>query len=475
VTDSFDSQSPKSSRRKSRREPATIDLEAKVVDDGRPGEPSEGETERLVSEAMAETEAPLESGSAADSIAAGAEDPQSGNPLPENPQPEGPQPENPQPEHLHPESPRTEAAGFGDRGSEPPPPPEPQPSRQMPLAALLGAGVVGGLVGAGLVYGLTRQEAPTGQDDQRLAQLEQRVSALGQPSAATQGLENRLKALEEARSAFDGRLKAAETAAQQAEARAGEALNRPAPEAAAPQDEGAVKDLTDRLAALEGQMQAQAQASQQAGRSAEASQQAIESLNGRLEESDRRLAALAQQVGHGPDAATLAGIRLSLASRLGDALRRGAPYAEALSALERLSKDPGRLAPLRPYAQDGAPTAAELAKSFEPVRTAILRDDRGSGNGSWSDRLLRMADRVVTIRPVGEADGTGVPAVLARIDRALGRGNMAEAAAAWQSLPEPSRRLSEDWGRSVKAVSEAEAAVQAEANDALSALPQTQQ
>jgi len=470
VTDSFDSQPPKSSRRKSRREPATIDLEAKVVDDGRPAEPTEAETERLVSEAMAETEATLESGSGTDSIAPGPKDPQS-----ENSPSENLQPENPQPEHSQPESLRTETAGFGDRGSEPPPPSEARPSRQAPLAVLLGAGVVGGLVGAGLVYGLTRQEAPTGQNDQRLAQLEQRVSALGQPTAATQGLENRLKALEEARTAFDGRLKAAESAAQQAEARAGEALNRPAPESPAPQDEGAVKDLTDRLAALEGQMQAQAQASQQAGRSAEATQQAIESLNGRLEESDRRLAALAQQVGHGPDAATLATIRLSLASRLDDALRRGVPYAEALTALERLSKDPGRLAPLRPYAQEGAPTAAELAKSFEPLRAAILRDDRGSGSGSWSDRLWRMADRVVTIRPVGEADGTGVPATLARIDRALGRGNVGEAVAAWQSLPEPSRRLSEEWGRSAKAVAEAEAAAQAVADDALSALPQTQQ
>ncbi|QFU15111.1 COG4223 family protein [Microvirga thermotolerans] len=447
MTDSFDPQAARPPRKKPRREPATIDLEAKVVDDGRPADPADGETERLVSEAMAETEPALDAAAGTDSIAPAPEaDTLSGGPT---------------------------APGGTEAPPPPPPPPQAEPGRRTSPAALVGAGLLGGLVGAGLLYGLQAWQKPSAPPgDPRLAQLEQRVAALGQPANA-QGLENRLKALEEATKALDSRLKAAEAAARQAEARAGEALDRPVPESPAPQDEAAVKNLADRLAALEGQLQAQGEAVRQAERSGEAAQQAVEALGGRLDDDARQIAALAGKVGQGPDAATLAAVRLSLASRLGDALRRGVPYSETLSALERLSKDPGRLAPLKPFAGEGAPTASDLARAFEPLRAAILRDDRGAGTGSWTDRLWRMADRIVTVRPVGEAGGTGVPATLARIDRALDRGDVAGALAAWRSLPEPSRRLSEEWGRRLQARAEAEAALQAVADDALSALPQT--
>lgn len=442
MTDSFDPQDPKSSRRKPRREPATIDLEAKAVDEGRRAEQTDSETERLVSEAMAETEATLDSGAGTDSIAAAST------------------------------SETAEGGSVGAGKWDPPsPPPRSEPSR---LGSLVGAGLIGGVVGAGLVYGLQIwQKPPVSQDSQRLAQLEQRVSALGQP-ASMQGLETRLKALEDARSAVDRRLQAAESAARQAEARSAEALNRPVAEAPARQDDAALKGLSDRLAALEEQTRAQVQATQQAGGSAQALEQAVQSLDNRVAENDKRVAALSQQVGQGPDEATLAALRLSLAARLNDALRRGVPYANTLAALQKVSKDSTRLAPLAAFAQEGAPTAEELSRTFTPLRAAILRDDR-TASGSWTDRLWRMADRVVTVRPVSEAGATGVPGIVARIDKALENGNVTDAAAAWQSLPEPSRRLSEEWGRQAKARAEAEAAAQAAADDALSTLPTAQQ
>ncbi len=52
---------------------------------------------------------------------------------------------------------------------------------------------------------------------------------------------------------------------------------------------------------------------------------------------------------------------------------------------------------------------------------------------------------------------------------------MVDAAAAWDSLPEPSRRLSEDWGRQVKAVAQAHQAAQAIGTDALATLNRTTQ
>ena len=52
---------------------------------------------------------------------------------------------------------------------------------------------------------------------------------------------------------------------------------------------------------------------------------------------------------------------------------------------------------------------------------------------------------------------------------------MVEAAAAWDALPEPARRLSEEWGRQVKAVAQAQQAAQAVAADALATLNRTTQ
>jgi hypothetical protein len=86
-----------------------------------------------------------------------------------------------------------------------------------------------------------------------------------------------------------------------------------------------------------------------------------------------------------------------------------------------------------------------------------------------------MMEQVVTVRPVNEPGSTGVPSLVARIEQALERGDVADAAASWDALPEPARRASEEWGRQVKAVAQARQASQAIAADALSALNTTAQ
>ncbi|MBB3021274.1 hypothetical protein FHR70_004365 [Microvirga lupini] len=405
-----------------------------------------------------------------------------------------------------------------------PVPPPPAPERRSSAGALIGSGLLGGLVGAGLVYGLqTWQGASPAQDDPRIAQLEQRVNALrqqpppaGQPQGGTQALEERIQALETARGELDQRLQGIQDTAQKAVSQAQEALNRPAPEAAqpqaAPETEAALADLSTRLGALDEQLRANAQnatnaanASQELDRRladldrrfgereqrfqdtdrrlADLDRQLTESnrrfadADRRFGEQEQRLAALSQQAAENTKNAATAsqtGTRVVLAGRLNDALQSGTPYAEVLDGVKKAGTDPGRVAPLEPFAQEGAPTPAELARSFEPVETAILRESRGPAEG-WTDRILRMADRVVTVRPVSEPGGSGVSALVTRIRQALERGDVVEAAAAWDALPEPSRRQSEDWGRQVKAVAEAHRAAQAISTDALATLNRTTQ
>jgi hypothetical protein len=500
VTDSSDPRPPKSSRRKPAREPATIDLKATVVDDraSRPDEkdqhwdgmaPEEtvvAEAERAFDDAAASPEASLDSAAGTDAI--------------------GPEVSPAEPPAHEPvaqeaaQAPDPEEPASPDR---PPPdePPRSKPERRTSPAALIGSGLLGGLVGAGLVYGLqtwqqTWQQtarAPAPQNDQRLAQLEQRVGALGQqqgsqPPVSLQAVEDRIRALEAARGAVDERLRAVQGAAEQAAARAEEALNRqppPAPAPApAPQDDAALSELSSRLSALEGQLQAATQNAANAGGAAQALEQRIAEQDQRaaererrIGEQDQRLAALSRQLteeNRGAEAASQAGIRVILSDRLGEALRNGTPYGEVLEGLRKAGADVGRLAALEPFAQGGAPTAAALAQGFKPLGAVILRDERAA-TGDWSERLLRMVDQVVTVRQVNEPGSTGVPSLVARIEQALARGNVAEAAAAWEALPEPARRSTEEWGRQAKAVAGAQEASQAIAAGALASLNQTAQ
>jgi hypothetical protein len=512
VTDSSKPRAPKSSRKKSAREPATLDLKATVVDDGarqesadegawddvRPEETIAAASEPQAEDVVASPEATLDSALGTDSIG-----------------PEASSQEPPAQERFGQETSEQEPVGQEPPSQDMPPPAGPAqeaPARRPSSAALLGTGVLGGLVGAGLVYGVQTWMTPPSQDVQRITQLEQRVSAIGQQGSQPvnlQAVEERIRALETASASVDQRLQAVQSTAEQATARAEEALNRPLPEPpppAPPQNEAALTELSERLGTLEGRVQAAAQ-------TAESAASAVQALDGRVAEQDRRLneqqqqrasqleqslaeqerriadqgqraadqeqrlAALSRQVTEereGARTASQAGIRVILAERLGDALRNGAPYPEVLEGLRRGGAEQDRLAALEPFAQQGAPTAAELAQGFEPLAAAIQRESRGPAD-DWTNRLMRMADRVVTVRPVNEPGSTGVPSLVTRIEQALARGDVADAAAAWESLPEPSRQISEDWGRQVRAVAQAHQASQALAADSLTALNRTAQ
>ncbi|MBF9197389.1 hypothetical protein [Microvirga terrestris] len=548
MTDSSDPRRPKSSRKRPSREPATIDLEAFVIDDGsvrsnpeaaaqettgqdtlgqdtvdaetrasqtiaadtvtgaQPDETIASGSEPPAEDVVASPEASLDSGSGTDTL-----------------------PSEASLEHMAGEDTGSGGSSFQDsstaetRADAVPPPPAPE--RRSSAGALIGSGLLGGLVGAGLVYGLQAwQAAPSTQNDPRIAQLEQRVNALRQQPAAPAGqqqgnagaLEGRIQALETARGELDQRLQAIQNTAQQAASQAQEALNRPAPEAAqpqtSPQSEAALADLSTRLGALDEQVRTNGQNATNAAsvtqeldrrladldrrvsereqrfqdtdrRLADLDRQLAESsrrladTDRRFGEQEQRLAALSQQAVENTRNAMTAsqtGTRVVLAGRLNDALRGGTPYTEVLDGVKKAGADPARVVPLEPFAQEGAPTPAALAQSFEPVETTILRENRGPAEG-WTDRILRMADKVVTVRPVNEPGGSGVPALVTRIRHALERGDVVEAAAAWDALPEPARRVSEEWGRQVKAVAGAYQAAQAISTDALATLNRSTQ
>ncbi|MBJ6126531.1 COG4223 family protein [Microvirga splendida] len=552
MTDSSDPRRSKSSRKKSSREPATIDLKATVIDDGTvqaDPEPAAQDTvgqatvgqETMGPDAAGEELRAQETTAAADSLPGGQRDETiaSGSEPPAEEVVASPEASldsgagtdtlpsegfinDPAGRDTSSSSNSSRDSSTSDPRADSTPPP-PAPERRSSAGALIGSSLLGGLVGAGLVYGLqTWQGEPPAQEDPRIARLEQQVNALRQQPAApgdqpqgdTQALDGRLQALETARSELDQRLQAIQDTAQQAAGQAQEALNRPLPEStqASTENEAALSDLSNRLGALEEQVRTNAQTATNAANATQEldsriadldrrfgeREQRLSDMDRRLGELDRqladvnnrfgtidqrlgeqeqRLAALSRQATENTKAveeASQTGTRVVLAGRLNDALQNGTPYAEVLEGVKKAGADPARVAPLEPFAQEGAPTAAALAQRFDPVETAILRESRGPAEG-WSDRLLRMADKVVTVRPVNEPGGSGVPAQVGRIRQALERGEVVEAAAAWDSLPEPARQVSEEWGRQAKAVAGAHQAAQAISADALATLNRTTQ
>ena len=392
--------------------------------------------------------------------------------------------------------------------------PRDDPARRGPgLGTMAATGLVGGLVGAGLLYGLQAWRSTQEPSDPRVDRIEQQVGTLARRDDF-RGLEGRLAALEGTQSGLSQRVEAARTLAERSAARAEEAAGRSAP-AASPQNDAALTDLSNRVNAVETQVRDGLQAAagplqalerrvaEQEQRLAAASQPlerrlgeveqrlaavaqpleqrlgqveqrlatATEPLERRFAEQEQRLAALTRQVAEGGSEVTRAGTRTVLADRLGDALRDGAPYPEVLAGLKRFTPDAAKLAPLEPFAATGAPSAPALAQEFKPIAERLRREAR-QGAEDWTDRLLRMADKVVTVRAVNEPAEAGVPGTVARIEDALASGAFGEAAAAFEALPEPARQAAGPWGQKLRQRAAAEAAARAVAADAVAALNQ---
>jgi hypothetical protein len=461
VTDSpSDPTDPRPRRVDPRREPPTIDLRAtEVRHDPESGVTPEDEAFRT-KEGSDKPAEPTGWGEER------ASTPTPDEVIPEDGAPGEPPPSAPAAEPLAASSP---SGAQADRA----------PARRRPfgIGAFFAAGIVGGLMGAGLTFlAEPWRRGPSERVDARLAQLEQRVAVDPQNPAAPlepriAALENQVRPLAEQVRPLTEQVQAARALAERSAQQAQAAMDRPQPSAPASSpgsqvDRGRLDDLQARLAALESQTQERTRTAAEAAQAGAASQQALER---RLAEQDQRLAALTRQVEERRQDGSAASLRLVLAERVGDRLREGAPLGQLLPLLTRLGAKPENVRPLEPYAQQAPPSAPALLQEFKPLGSRIVADSRAA-SGTWDDRLWRMLDKVVTVRAVGEPSGADGASLVARIENALARGALAEAATAWDALPEPARAQSQDWGARLKQRAAAEAAAQTMSAEALTAV-----
>ncbi|CAN7550381.1 uroporphyrinogen-III synthase [Bosea sp. LjRoot90] len=320
----------------------------------------------------------------------------------------------------------------------PPPVPEHQRRYNLPTVAL--AGLAGGVIGAGLVLLGLRLSGP--DDGAQLAELAKRVETLQAQSAA---LPNRAaldavdrKAVAAAESAAKAGSEAQANAARLAE------LAKAAPAAGATIAAG----LNEKL--------------DRADSTATAARDAAATLGQRLTGVEAAAKSAAQ-----PSRQALAAARVVLAERIRDAIGSGRPFQPDLTALGDIPAE--QRAALSAVAGTGAATRDQLLAQFRSHRALFVRETAPAAN-SWEDKLLGLASRIVTIRPVGESGSTDPATLPIRLEAALTQNEVVKAAELWTQLPEPARRGSEAFGLALRLRAIAESTINRIAQDAVAAL-----
>ena len=311
------------------------------------------------------------------------------------------------------------------------PPADRDAPARTPWLAVAAAALAGGVIGGALVSYVLPKPAPSGSTE-AIAELGSRIETL-QASAA----------------AADRKAAAASDAA----AKAGSELQA----------------VTAKLASLGSNAQApdtsafSAQA-QRAEAAAAAVGQRLDQIAGRLGSVETQAKAAA---GASPEA--MAAARIVLAERVQRALVTGRPFAGDIAALTKSGVAQADLAALTAVASSGAPTREALQAGFRKHGATFQREVMPVSD-SWTDKLLALTSRIVTVRPVGDSGSTDPATLPIRLDSAIAAGDIVKAASLWSQLPEPARRASAEFGADLQKRAAADAAIAKIAQDAVAAL-----
>lgn len=198
----------------------------------------------------------------------------------------------------------------------------------------------------------------------------------------------------------------------------------------------------------------------------------LTSLQGKLgevEKLEQQVAALSKSLDAKHTLAAGEVAKLLALDRLRFALADSEPYGGALTSLKSsLGSDPALsadLGPLEAHAATGLPTVTQLRVQFAPVAKAIAAAGAGEEGGVMSGIWKRLAT-VVSVRPVGPAEGGSPGAIAARAEVALEDGDLASAVKELEGLSGAAAEAAASWLAQAKARVAAEQAL-AKLSDAL--------
>src|SRR5205823_5990634 len=138
----------------------------------------------------------------------------------------------------------------------------------------------------------------------------------------------------------------------------------------------------------------------------------IDALSKRIAALEQTVAGLQKRTS-GDHAARLS----AAATALNAAVVRGETFSAELAALKALGADATALAALEPYAASSVASAASLSRELAALVPALSKAAASpASGGSFLDRLLSHAGRLVRIRRVDDLAGDDPATVLARLD-----------------------------------------------------------
>ncbi len=159
------------------------------------------------------------------------------------------------------------------------------------------------------------------------------------------------------------------------------------------------------------------------------------------------------------------------AEALRAAVERGAPYQAELAAVQSLGADQNATAALASFAAAGVPSVAALGGELAALTPALYRASESEPNkSSILERLEAHAQNLIRITPLespASPVGNDPSSVIARINAAAARGDIAAALPDIARLPDGARSLADGW---VKKAEGREAAVAASRRIAAAAL-----
>lgn len=344
-------------------------------------------------------------------------------------------------------------AGTLPRSEEPAPVP-PRPASSGNWVGLFAAGLVGALIALLFAYGLLASGAVPLGDEDRLAAIAGKndglSSALVEAQARIAGLEAKVGAPDPEAgrlSALAARLDALDAESKTLGVRVGvlegDVAQIPGP--AETPNQASTSELLDDLVGRIDRLESESgQGIPQAlGERLSTVETRTALLSGRLDALSNRMTEQPQAAAENERAARAVAIAT---------LRQGAAksggFAAELAMISTLSPNAPEVAALKPLAEKGAPSVADLATAFPATADAIVKASGTPGaSGGVADRLMSRLRGLVTIRPVGPIAGASPEAVVSRMQAAVDKGDLATALKERESLGEAAKAVSSDWAK----------------------------
>ncbi|MFZ1814928.1 MAG: mitofilin family membrane protein [Rhizobiaceae bacterium] len=151
--------------------------------------------------------------------------------------------------------------------------------------------------------------------------------------------------------------------------------------------------------------------------------------------------------------------RAMAATALKAAYQRGEDITTLLADAETLTGPGEAISRLRELAGSGMATLDGIKADFDSTADRILAGEDQAQGGTMA-QLIANAKSLVKIRPAGPQPGDSVAAIVSRVQAGLAEGNLTQALAEWESLPEAGKVASENWAAGLRSRVEADALVE---------------